>query len=228
MIDNENSRIVVGEGGWRGRLDSTPTENARFVVVHPEDRGPALILPMGMFEQRENGTFHLPLTRSAASAHSLEISTGRDSEAVEGNSAVGFGKEQIVVPIIEEMIEVRKQMVDTANVRIIKTVHEHDETIAEPLKRETVEVTRVPIERVVDTTTPPREEGNTLIIPVYEERLVVQKQLFLKEELHVTRQSRVDREAQQTVTLRREEVAVERQPLGATEDVQHTRGDAVL
>lgn len=228
MIDNENSRIVIGEGGWRGRLDSTPTENARFVVVHPEDRGPALILPMGLFEQRENGTFHLPLTRSAASAHSLEISTRRRSETVAGGSAVGFEKEQIVVPMLEEMIQVRKQMVDTANVHIIKTVHEHEETIAEPLKKETVEVTRVPIERVVDTVVPPREEGNTIIVPVYEERLVVQKQLFLKEELHITRQSRVDREAQQTVTLRREEVAVERQSLGTTEDVQHMSGDAVL
>lgn len=66
-----------------------------------------------------------------------------------------------------------------------------------------------------------------LIIPIYEERLVVQKQLFLKEELHVTRQETVDRHAQQTVTLRREEVAIERHPLGASEDVQHNNSGAI-
>jgi hypothetical protein len=39
MIDNENSRIVIGQG-WRGRLDATPTADAPAVVVHPEDGGP--------------------------------------------------------------------------------------------------------------------------------------------------------------------------------------------
>lgn len=226
MIENENSRIVIGEGGWRGRLDSTPTAHTRYVVVHPEDRGPALMLPVALLEQRANGTFHLALTRSAAAAHSLEISQGRTTETADANNQAVNGYGQIVVPVIEEMIEVRKQMVDTANVRIIKTVHEHEETIGEPLKRETVEVTRVPIDRAVDSAVPAREEGNTLIIPIYEERLVVQKQLYLKEELHVTRQESVDSQALQTVTLRREEVAIERQTLDALDDVQLTSTDA--
>jgi uncharacterized protein (TIGR02271 family) len=232
MIENENSRIVIGEGGWRGRLDALPHPDARYVVVHPEDREPALILPMDLFDQHQNGTFHIPLTRSDATTRSLDISSGRAWEgqkrgSVSAENGSGFGTEQIVVPIIEELIEVRKQMVDTANVRVTKTVHEHEETINEPLRRETVAVTRVPIERVVDTAMPPREEGDTLIIPVYEERLVVQKQLFLKEEVHLTRQGTVDREAQQTVTLRREEVAVERQSLDTLQDVQHNRSEAV-
>lgn len=225
MIENENSRIVIGEGGWRARLDHTPGTNTRYVIVHPEDRGPALMLPVALLEQRANGTFHLPLTRSAAAAHSLEISQGRISESAAANDLTKNGHDQIVVPVIEEMIEIRKQMVDTANVRIIKTVHEHEETIGEPLKRETVEVTRVPIDRAVDAAVPAREEGNTLIIPIYEERLVVQKQLYLKEELHVTRQESIDRSAQQTVTLRREEVAIERQNLDVSDDVQLTGSD---
>lgn len=213
MIENENSRIVIGEGGWRGRLDATPTPGTRYVVVHPEDREPALILPMDLFDQRDNGTFHLPLTRSAATDHSLQISSGHPAEteaAASHNAANGSGSEQIVVPVIEEMVEVRKQMVDTASVRIVKTVHEHEESVSEPLRREMVEVTRIPIDRVVNAASPPREEGNTTIIPIYEERLVVQKQLVLKEELHVTRQETVDREARSTVTLRREDVAIER------------------
>jgi len=131
MIENENSRIVVGEGGWRGRLDALPHPDSRYVVVHPEDREPALILPMDLFDQHQNGTFHVPLTRSDATARSLDISSGRAWEgqkrgSVSAENGSGFGTEQIVVPVIEELIEVRKQMVDTANVRVIKTVHEHE------------------------------------------------------------------------------------------------------
>ncbi|MES2462663.1 MAG: YsnF/AvaK domain-containing protein [Armatimonadota bacterium] len=226
MIENENSRIVIGEGGWRGRLDATPASATKYVVLHPEDRSPSLILPFSMMEQGDNGTFHLPLTRSAAAAYSQEISNGGASGDTQ--SGTGSHTDRIVVPVIEEMIEVRKQMVDTGNVRIVKSVHERQERIDEPLRRETVEVTRVPVGQFVDAAVPAREEGSTLIIPVYEERMVVQKQLFLKEELHVTRQETVDRQAQQTVTLRSEEVNVERYLLDDEEDVLQTRSDAVV
>lgn len=209
MIDNENSRIVIGQG-WRGRLDATPTADAPAVVVHPEDGGPDVTIPLALLEQRENGTFHLTLTRSEAAARSSS------------------SDEQIVIPVIEEQLEIQKRMVDTGGVRITKTVHEREEQIDEPLSRETVEVARVAVDRAVDSASPPREEGSTLIIPIYEERLVVRKQLFLKEELHVTRQQTVDRHARGTVTLRREEVAVERQPVDVGSDVHPaTSGDAV-
>jgi stress response protein YsnF len=54
-----------------------------------------------------------------------------------------------------------------------------------------------------------RSEGNTLIIPLLEEVLVVEKRLLLKEELHLTKQ-RVETHQPQRVTLRREEAAIER------------------
>lgn len=212
MIENENSRIVVGEGGWRGRLGFTPTSGTQHVVLHPEDGSHVLTLPVALLTQQENGTFHLPLTRSAAAEYSAQI---------------GNGSEQIVVPVIEEVMQVQKHMVETGDVRIVKTVHEHEERIDEPLRRESVEVTRVPMDRVVDAAVPPHEEGDTLIIPIYEERLVVQKQLFLKEELHVTRRDTVDRHAQKTVVLRREEVAIERHTQDATADVHHTSSGVI-
>ncbi|MBC8102043.1 MAG: YsnF/AvaK domain-containing protein [Cytophagales bacterium] len=128
-------------------------------------------------------------------------------------AAAGFGGERITVPVIEESVEIHKRVVETSGIRIVKTVTEREEIIEEPLGREQVEVTRVPAGRIVEAAVAPRQEGDTLIIPIYEERLVVQKQLFLIEELHVTRNRIVDRREQQTVTLRREEVAVERFPI---------------
>ncbi len=43
----------------------------------------------------------------------------------------------------------------------------------------------MPVGRVVDEAPAARAEGDTTIIPVVEERLVVVKQLFLVEEIHV-------------------------------------------
>ncbi|GAB3542725.1 hypothetical protein GCM10027343_15130 [Noviherbaspirillum agri] len=105
-----------------------------------------------------------------------------------------------------------KRTVDTGRgVRIHKTVSERQQVVDEPLLREELVVEHVPVGRVVADTDPPqtRYEGNTLVVPVLEEVLVVQKQLLLKEELRITRQQH--REATpRTVSLRAEEVTLER------------------
>lgn len=217
ISDNENGQLVIGEGGWRGRIENASAGSDRSLVIfRPEDGGPALTLPASIFQKREDGALYLPLVRSAVAAHSLEASSSTASVPGAATAAVGFGEERMVIPLIEESIDIQKRLVDTGGgVRVIKTVTEHEETINEPLGREQVEVTRVPVGRVVEAPAAPREEGDTMIIPVYEERLVVQKQLFLTEELHIKRQRVVDHHEQQTVTLRREEVAVERLSRGA-------------
>jgi uncharacterized protein (TIGR02271 family) len=99
--------------------------------------------------------------------------------------------------------------VEKGRVRITKTVQEREEVVDIPLIEEEVEVNHVPINQLVDRTEAIRHEGDTMIVPVYEEVLVVRKRLMLKEELHITRRRReVNRP--QTVTVRREEVEVER------------------
>ena len=55
------------------------------------------------------------------------------------------------------------------------------------------------------------EQARVLIVPVVEERLVVQKRLVLVEELHVRRRA-VERAHQERVVLRSEEAVVERDP----------------
>lgn len=47
-------------------------------------------------------------------------------------------------------------------------------------------VRRVSVDRVIDEPAKPRQEGDTIIYPVMEEVLVVQKKLVLKEEIYVT------------------------------------------
>ena len=100
---------------------------------------------------------------------------------------------------------------ETGRVRITKTIHEREEMVDESLVTEKVQVRRVAINRLVDGPVEERQEGDTLIIPVVEEEAVIQKRLVLKEEIHITKQRKEEHHSQQ-VTLRRQEVNVERMP----------------
>ena len=53
------------------------------------------------------------------------------------------------------------------------------------LKRDVVDITRVPVERLVEEAPTMRTEGDLTIVPVVEERFVIVKQFFIKEELHI-------------------------------------------
>ena len=119
--------------------------------------------------------------------------------------------ETLIVPVIVEDLEVQKRVVQTGNVRITKTIHEREALVDEPLWREEVEVERVPIQRLADGPIPVRYEGDTMIVSIMEEALVVEKRLMLKEELHI-RKRRIEAHQPQRVTLRSEEVHVERVP----------------
>jgi stress response protein YsnF len=115
--------------------------------------------------------------------------------------------EPFVIPVLSEQAQVEVVREHTGTVRVRKVVHEVREPLSAPGWREVVETTRVPLNQVVQATEAPREEGEWLVIPVYEERLV--RQLVLVEEIHVRRR-REAFESTATTSLRREEVVIER------------------
>ena len=82
-------------------------------------------------------------------------------------------------------------------------------------------VDRVPIGSFVNEAPAIRQEGDTIIVPVFEERLVVEKRLFLTEELRI----RVDERQQvtkHTVNLRREHADIDLQQPVAAEPTKET------
>lgn len=113
-----------------------------------------------------------------------------------------------VIQVVEEVARVTKREVETGRVRLHKTVREVDEPVEVLLRQEELEVERVPVGRIVPEAPAPRQEGDTTVIPVLEEVLVVEKRLFLKEELRVRRKA-TERTAREVVRLRKEEVTVE-------------------
>jgi len=117
-------------------------------------------------------------------------------------------KDLVVIPVIEETLEVRKRAVDVGGVRVRKNVQEREQTVDETLLREEVQVERVPMNRVLDGPVEPRQEGDTLVIPVVEEVLVIEKRLVLKEEIRVTKTRRTESDSQRYV-LQKETVVIE-------------------
>ena len=116
----------------------------------------------------------------------------------------------LTVPIVEEELHVGRRTVETGRARITKRVVEREEIIDDPLMHEEVSIERVALNQMIDGNPPGvRYEGDTMIVPVFEEQYVVTKQLVLKEELHISR-IRTVKHSPETVTLRSEEVTVER------------------
>ena len=117
--------------------------------------------------------------------------------------------EQLIIPVIEEAIAVGKKVIEAGKVRISKRISEHEELVDVPLLHENVTVERVPINMYIDAPPPVRQEGDTMIIPVVEEQIVIQKRLVLVEELRV-RKEVVQGHRPQTVSVRKEHVEVKR------------------
>lgn len=119
---------------------------------------------------------------------------------------------------VEERLEVGTREVETGRVRLVRRVHEREETVDPPLRRQVVAVRRVAVNREVDGPVPVRHEGDVMIVPVHEEVAVVSKRLMLKEELHISLRS-FEEHAPQQVALRSETIEVERLPgQGSPED----------
>ena len=120
--------------------------------------------------------------------------------------------EEVRIPIVEERAHISKRVVETERVRVRSIPVEEQVTLREFVKSETVEVTRVPVGREVAEAPMTRTEGDVTIIPVLEERLVIEKRLFLVEEVHLRRTERTEAIDLDT-TLRRTRVDVERENL---------------
>jgi uncharacterized protein (TIGR02271 family) len=118
------------------------------------------------------------------------------------------GKE-LLLPILTEELDIQKRTNVTGVVRLEKTVRTAEAIVEEELFKESISVEYVPVNRYVDEIVETRHEGDTMIIPVLEEVVIITKQLVLKEEIHITRRREQSR-YHGTVPLRTEEVEVQR------------------
>lgn len=187
-MESPTETMVFLEDGAHGRVEGWQADPSGGVQALVKlDDGRRMWVPAAALSARPDGHYGLAIGRAALDAS------------------------PVVVPVVAEALEVGRRVTETGTVRLRKRVHSRDEDVAgQSLTRETVRVERVAINRVVDAPVALREEGDTIIVPVHEEVLVVERRLVLREEVHIVRQRTSEPVAPQRVTLRREEVEVER------------------
>ena len=187
--------VVVGQDGLRGVIESVETGGEAAVLRL--DSGERLRVPVDAFSAQPGDGADARIELRPA-----DVAAARH----------GVADRPLVVPVLEERLRVGKRAVETGRVRLEKRIETETRDVAMPLFEEEVHVRRVPHDVVIeDPQNPPqpREVDGVLVVPVLEERLVVAKQLVLKEEVHVTRQ-RTESVHREKVELRREEIATRR------------------
>jgi uncharacterized protein (TIGR02271 family) len=187
---------VAGPDGWRGRLIRFDGTGAAAVAEIETETGQRLRLPRAALQPQPGNTYRIDISPGAL--------TGGAAPSAASTQA---GNASDSLSVVEEKISIDKRQVETGEVAVHITPQTRQEVVDVELASEKVEVQRVPINRIVEAPAPPREEGDTTIVPVYEEIVVVEKKLVLKEEIHIRRRKQTRRE-QQTVAVRSEAVEV--------------------
>jgi uncharacterized protein (TIGR02271 family) len=208
MTNVDVVRVVDREGVQATTRLDEPVEGLENHVVLTLEDGQTLVVSRDLLQAQPSGDYHLPLTFASLGEGLLQHGLADNME--------------MVIPVIEEEIEVTRQDVERRRVRIAKSVHEREVIVDQPLTQEHVDVNRVVVNRMIDPADEApavRYEGDTIIMPVLEEVVVVDIRLMLREEVHVTRR-RVETHEPQRVTLRREEVSVETIKSNEPDDVE--------
>ena len=127
-----------------------------------------------------------------------------------GSVASTFGGETFQE--IQERLSVVRVLREVDRARVSVRTGTTEETVTEPAWREAIDVRRVPVNETVDHVEDVRRDGNETVIPVYEEVVIVERRLVLRERLHVTIR-REETNIPQRVVLRHQFVDVERLPV---------------
>jgi len=120
-------------------------------------------------------------------------------------------EDEHVIELKEEQIVARKRLVEAGEVVLHTEVDEVPGRLEVEAFHEEIEVEHVPIGRIVTERVAPWEEDGELVVPVYEEQLVVVKRLILKEQVRVCRVRAWERQLFED-TLRKERLVVEEPP----------------
>ena len=95
--------------------------------------------------------------------------------------------EEVILPIVAETLVVGKRTIVTGRVRVTTVIDERPVDVRETLVHGGVETERTAIGEEVLSVPPVRDEGDTIVVPVVREELVVTKRLILVEEVRLRR-----------------------------------------
>ena len=218
MNEPQRGMNVIGPQGPLGTVDDviydTPGEGARVIVRGLDGQGMVLQpnsyqLRNGQLELGSAGRLDNQYTGAGSVAEGGDIFRTQRLDVSSGVETLDVGAgESRVIPVVREQVHVTRREVERGGVRVHKRVEEREEVVEQPTYREEVTVERVTLGQPIADVVAPRQEGDTLIIPVLEEMLVVEKRLVLKEEIRITKR-RITETEQARVLLREEHVDIE-------------------
>ncbi|RPI81725.1 MAG: DUF2382 domain-containing protein [Chloroflexi bacterium] len=190
------SAVVFGTDGRIGTVeeDVAAQQERRNHVMLRMDNGQTVWVPKDLLKRQPDGSYLIPIRRNQIEIQRRSLQPDRKEDV-------------LVVPIIQEELDIRRKMTESG-VRVTKKVVEEDRHIDEPGFVEHVDVERITKNIVIEKPISPYHEGETLVIPVFEEQIFIEKRLVLKEEVRVTRR-REEIKNEQEVVLRREEVSID-------------------
>jgi uncharacterized protein (TIGR02271 family) len=151
---------------------------------------------------RQQGAYDIQ-NRAGSAATASGVVAGQSVSTAHGSAT----EEANTLQLREEQLEARKTAVETGQVTLGKEIVEEQKTLEVPVTREEVYVDRRPVDRPSDR---PVEAGagQTIEVPVREERLELDKQAVVYEEVAVNKQQVVQNQ-QVSDTVRREEARIE-------------------
>ena len=182
---------LSGATGW---LDGTVTEG-QPVTVRLDSGEPVRLAP-DLVQRRPDGSYVARVSFADVAAGAAQTANPTGETLLE----------------IEERLNVGRVLREVDRALVSVRTGTTEETVTEPAWRETVSVHREPVNAVVTGVEDVRHEGNVTIVPMYEEVVVVERRLVLKERLHITL-TREETRIPHTVVLRHQYVEVERQPV---------------
>ena len=187
--------------------DASQNSSAAGQVTLELRDGRRLVVAADQLHAGADGTLYLAPCAPAPQGPAQKDRTYR----AEADSSQQEAGNRIVVPVVEEQLDISKREVVTGGVRVTTRTQSHEEVVDVPLSRQTVHVERIPVDRFVDAPVANRQEGDTLVVPIVEEVLVVEKRLKVREELRITTRRGITH-APQHATLRKQEATIERIP----------------
>ncbi len=156
---------------------------------------------------------HLGSGRTVVVPTALLLS-GTDSEQIPRPARIeqagAHAGGETVIPLVSEQLQVGKETVTTGKVRLHRGVETFTDSVGLSLTRTGWEVERNPVGEIVAEKPEVRQEGDVMIFPLVEERLVARREYFLIEEVRV-RQVATTTERTASLELQRDVLTMERE-----------------
>jgi uncharacterized protein (TIGR02271 family) len=182
--------------GTVGRLETDGAGNLGAMQV-ATDRGTVIVPENAIRDVRADGT--IVLTPTLAELRPAEPPSRPADPIARPAETLSLREEQLIA---------HKTMEEVGAVVVRTEIDELPGRLEVEALREEVEVEHVPIGQTVSERRDPWHEDDVLVVPIYEEQLVVTKRLVLREQLRVRRVRVTERQLFEE-TLRRERAIVD-------------------